>query len=335
MSARREPDPQRRHLLRRCAPAVALVFAKSLLAQPRAARIGLLSVGSPEATERAYVDVLRSGLRRRGWEDGRNLTFVARYGGGDYRRLSALAAELVAAEVDLIVATSTRAAFAAKEATKTIPVVFASVQDPVEEGLVASLSRPGANLTGIAVNSSTVLPKRLELLKEALPKLARVAMLYETDDPSCAVSWERLTAPAKALGVEMQKIEVAAAHDYARAFAAIVHGQAQALITPNNLLFLGDAPRIGALAVEHRLPLVQQGAEGADLHSLFSYGPSLTDAFERVAFYVDRILRGANPGTLPIEQPTRYELVLNRRVARALGIVFPRAMLVRADQVID
>jgi putative ABC transport system substrate-binding protein len=326
---------RRRQLLLYCVQATALALCRPLAAQGRLARVGLLSAGRLEATERTYIEALREGLKRRGWKEGNNFVLAARYGNGDYARLPALAAELVAAKVDLIVATSTRAAFAVKDATTTIPTVFASVQDPVEEGLVASLSRPGANLTGIAVNSFAVLPKRLELLKEALPKLARVAMLFETDDASCQVSWERLTQSATTLGIAMQRVEIDASRDYRGAFVSIARGRAEAVIAPTNLLFIGDAPHIGALASRHHLPLVQQGAEDSDASSLFSYGPSLTDAFERAADYVDRILRGAQPATLPIEQSTRYELVLNMKVARALGITFPRAMLARADRVID
>lgn len=324
----------RRRLLLRALPAAALLLMRPAPAQSRVARVGLLSTGRPDA-ERAYIEALRTGLRRRGWEEGRNLALVAVFAHGDYGRLPALAAELLARKVDLIVAASTRAAFAARDATAKVPVVFATVQDPVDEGLVASLSRPGANLTGIAVNSFVIVPKRLELLKEALPQLKRAAMLFEAEDPSCQVSWERLADSAKTLGIAMQKIEIDASHDYGRAFASLAQGRAQAVIAPTNLLFLGDAPRIGALAANHGVPLVQQGAEGADEHSLFSYGPSLVDAYERAASYVDRILRGANPATLPVEQSTHYELVLNMKVARALGISFPRAMLARADRVID
>lgn len=325
----------RRRLLLRSMPAAALLLVLPAAAQTRVARVALLSAGRAQATERSYIDALRTALRRLGWQEGRNLALVVRYGDGDYGRLPALAAELVAAKVDLIVATSTIAAFAARDTTARIPIVFATVQDPVDEGLVASLSRPGANLTGVAVNSFVVVPKRLELLKQAVPRVTRVAMLFEADDPSCEVSWDRLAQSATTLGIVVQKVEIDASRDYAGAFESLARARADAVIAPTNMLFLGDAPRIGALAARHGLALVQQGAEGSDEHSLFSYCPSLVEAFERAAFYVDRILRGANPATLPIEQSTRYELVLNMKAARALGITFPRAMLARADRVID
>jgi putative ABC transport system substrate-binding protein len=299
------------------------------------ARVGLLGTGMLQGPARKlYTDALRAGLRRYGWEEGRNLTIITRYS-EEVQRVPAAAAELVAAGVDVLVVTGTYGAVAARDATSRIPIVFVSAQDPVETGLAASLSRPGANLTGIALNSASLQPKLLQMLKEAMPAMQRAAFLSVAGDPTCESNWDQLQEPARRLGLKMQKVELSSAGQFAALAQEIGNVRAEALIAPSHIVFADRVEQLAAHAQRHGLALVQQAGEENEAHSLFSYGPSMTDAHERAGHFVDRLLRGASPATLPIEQPERYELVLNMKVARRLGITFPRSMVARADRVIE
>jgi putative ABC transport system substrate-binding protein len=328
---------RRRSLLAGAWAAVALALPPAFSARAqgakRTARVGLLGTGAQHVQARVvYTAALRAGLRRYGWEEGRNLTIVARYS-EDLQRTSAVAAELVAAGVDVLVVTGTVAAMAARDATSRIPIVFLIAHDPVEAGLAASLSRPGANLTGIALSTWDLQPKLLQLLKEAMPGMKRAAFLSFAADPTCETAWARLQEPAQQLGLQMQKVELASMGRFAP--HEVNRIRAEAVIAPSHMAFADSVALLTAHAQRHGIALVQQGGEASDEHSLFYYGPSLSDAYDRAGYYIDRLLRGAAPATLPIELPEHFELVLNMKVARRLGITFPRSMLARADRVID
>lgn len=300
----------------------------------RTARVGLLSDRNPHGTEAALLRSFREALRESGWAEGRNLTLVARYSGEDAARLPALAAQIVGESPDVIFATTLPAALAAKQATATIPIVFNVLPDPVEHGLVATLARPGANITGLAINSSALIPKRLQLLKEAVPRLSRVAVLLDPrQDESCEAAWEALREPAQALGVSLERVSVASG--YAHAFDSIARARLQAVMVPATTRFYNDAALIAAHASRRRIIPILSVGDVAEEHILMAFGPLQAEAYRRAALFVDRILRGAQPGTLAVEQPTRYELVLNLRVARELGIAFPRDLRARADRLIE
>lgn len=313
-------------LLARCAPVAAVA--------PRSARIGLLSDRTPDAAESILLATFRETLRDHGWSPDRNLAIVAYHCGDDASRLPAMAAALVRDAPDLIFATTLPAALAAKHATATIPIVFNVLPDPVEQGLVASMSRPGANVTGIAVNSSRLIPKRLQLLKEAMPGLARVAVLVDArQDEACAAAWDALGVPAGEMGIAIERIVADA--DYRHAFEAMAKARVQAVLVPATTRFYNDAARIAQLAGEARMAFLPTVGDVAEGRVLLSYGPLQVDAYRQAAVYADRILRGASPERIPIEQPTRYELVLNRRVAKALNVTFPAALQARADRILD
>lgn len=302
----------------------------------RSVRIGVLSDRTPADAELGFIDAFRSTLREHGWIEGDNLTLISRYAGDDARRLPALAAELVAVRVNVIFAPTLPAALAAQNATRSIPIVFSVLSDPVEQGLVASLARPGGNTTGMAINSSALIPKRLQLLKEAVPRLTRAAILIDPDEgQACTAAWDALREPAQSMGVALEGVATGASGDYAQAFSAMARAHVQAVLVPATTRYYNDARKIAALASSHRLVILPPIGDVAEDASLLAYGPRQVEAYRRAAIYIDRILRGANPATLPVEQPTRYELVLNRRVARTLGVTFPRALLMRADRLID
>jgi putative ABC transport system substrate-binding protein len=302
----------------------------------RSVQVGLLSDRNPDATELLLLGAFREGLREYGWFEGRNLTIVARYSGNDAARLDGLAAELVRAGPDAIFATTLPAALAAMRATRSIPVVFNVLPDPVEQGLVASLARPGGNVTGVAINSSVLIPKRLQFLKEAIPGLARVAVLTDPRrDEACEAAWAALRKPAGEMGIAIEKVVVAADGDYRAAFEAMAGKRVEAVFVPATTQFYNDAFRIASLAQLHRMVFLPSVGDVAEERALLSYGPLQSEAYRRAALYVNRILRGASPQTLPVEQPTRYELVLNLQVAKALGVTFPRAMRARADRLVE
>jgi putative ABC transport system substrate-binding protein len=315
--------------------ALALVPAAALAAPARVAQIGVLSDRDPQGPEREQLLAFTSELRERALGDAIEVVIVTPAGGGP-ARLAALASQLVAAKVDVIFATTLPAALAARAATARIPIVFSVLPDPVEQGVVASLARPGGNATGIAVNSTALIPKRLQLLREAMPGLARVAILRDPqEDEACEAAWNALREPAAAMGIALQKAEVAQAGDHAGVFDAMVRARVQAVLVPATSRFYNEAEIIGQLAASHHLAFVPPASGLAERDAILSYGPSPHDAYRRAAAYVHRILRGADPATLPVEQPARYELVLNARVARALGIAFPKALRERADRIVE
>jgi len=306
-------------------------------AQPAAnvPRIGWLGGPTRESAE-VFVREFRRGLKDLGWVEGQNIVIEWRFAGGRAERLPDLAAELVRLRVDLIVVPSTPTALAAKNATKTIPLVTVGGGDPVELGLVASLARPGGNITGLSSNlGPEIAGKQLEVLKETVPKVSRMAVLWNPTTPGNALALREAEITARALAVELQLLEARSASDFDGAFAAMTTRRAGALLILGDVMFTTHRRRLAALAVKSRLPAIYGGREFVDEGGLLCYGAKLSDNFHRAAVYVDKILKGAKPGDLPIERPTTFQLVVSLKTARALGLTIPPSLLQRADQVID
>ena len=307
-------------------------------AQPaaRVARIGLLGndpVGNPH-----LLEAFRQGLRDLGYVEGRNVLIEYRFAEGKFERLPALAAELVALKVDVILATTVLTAVAAKQAIKTIPIVFFAAADPIRSGLVTSLARPGGNVTGLSVLSPELIGKRLELLKQAVPGISRVAILWEPDgggERTDKGMLKRAEVAGQALGVRLQYVEARSSADFDRAFSDMTRAHAGALTVLPSPMFFNERRRLVDLAATNRLPAVYPARESVEAGGLMAYGPSVPDLFRRAATYVDKILKGAKPGDLPVEQPTKFELVINLKTAKALGLTIPPSLLQRADQVIE
>ena len=274
-------------------------------------------------------------LRDLGYVDGRNVEIAYRFAKGHIDRLTAIAAELVALRVDVIVAVSQPAVQAAQQATRTIPIVMFGVGDPVSTGLVANLARPGGNVTGLSQLSPELSAKRLALLKEVVPKVSRIAVLSNPTNPSNAYQVRDTKAAAKALGVSVQLLEVRRSLDLDGAFQAAVQERAGALMTLDDLLIFTERDRIMALAAKSRLPGMYGWPQFPEAGALMSYGVDFRSMYRQAAVFVDKILRGAHPGDLPIEQPTKFELIINLKTAKALGLNIPQSVLLRADQVID
>jgi putative ABC transport system substrate-binding protein len=300
------------------------------------ARIGYLALNiaaSPHLPE-AFLQ----GLRDLGYVEGRNVVIEYRDAEGKPERLPALAAELVALKVDVIVAGGTPQALAAKQATKTIPIVFASAPDPVMDGLVTSVARPGGNVTGLSTLTPELVGKRLELLTQAVPGVSRVAVLRQPGFQGERTDKDMLKGAdvaARALGVRLQFVEARGPADIDRAFSDMTRARAGALtVLPSNM-FLIERRRFVDLAAKHRLPAVYPWRESVDAGGLMAYGPNLADLFRRAATYVDKILKGAKPADLPVERPTKFELVINLKTAKALGLTIPPSLLRRADEVIQ
>jgi putative tryptophan/tyrosine transport system substrate-binding protein len=280
-------------------------------------------------------EAARQGLRDLGYVEGQNIALEVRWAEGRYERLPALIAELVRLKVDVLVVGTTPGALAAKRATRTIPVVMYAVGDPVGSGLVASLSRPGGNLTGLSLFNKEVSGKRLELLKETLPGISRVAVLTNPGNPVHAAFWTETQSAAHVLGLQLQAIEVRRPEDFDPAVAAATRDRAEALLVFDDSLTLGYRTRLVALAAARRLPTMYGLREFADAGGLLSYGPSNLAMYRRTATFVDKVLKGAKPADLPVEQPTTFELVVNLKAAKALGLRFPPSVLARADQIIE
>jgi len=297
---------------------------------PKVPRIGVLWPTSPSPR----IDEFRAGLRELGYVEGRTIEIEYRYAKGDLDRLPELAAELVQLKVDVIVALNTFAARPARDATGTIPIVMVS-GDPVGTGLVASLARPGRNVTGLSFFSPELGAKQLELLKELLPGLTRVGILWNADGPARVQEFERTEVAAQTLGVTIHSLEVRTrSPDLEGAFIAASQGQAGALLTLGSPLTLSHLTQIAELAARSRLPSVFDSRVFVEAGGLASYGPRFADLYRRAAGYVDRILKGAKPADLPVEQPARFELVINLKTAKALGLTIPPSILLRADDVI-
>src|SRR5213594_1479201 len=299
----------------------------------KVARIGLLSQGSPTSGQHIR-EAFRQGLREVGYVDGQNIVIEYRYAEGKAERLPDLAAELLRLKVDVIVAGGTPAPLAAKRATRTIPIVMAAAGDPVGTGLVASLAQPGGNVTGLSNFSAELTGKRLQLLKEVVPGVSRVAVLWNAANPVAALLMRETEAAARTLGVQVQSLEVRGLDDFENALPAAISGGAGALFVIDDPLVFSSRMRIADFAARNRLPATAFYKEFAKAGGLMAYGPNLTDQFRRAAIYVDKILKGAKPADLPVEQPTKFELVINLKTAKALGLTIPQSVLLRADQVI-
>jgi putative ABC transport system substrate-binding protein len=284
------------------------------------------------------LEAFRQGLRDLRYVEDRNVVIEYRDAEGKFERLPALAAELVALKVDVIVASGTLAALAAKRATSDIPIVFATVGNPVTDGLVASLARPGGNVTGLSNLTPELVGKCLEVLKQAIPAVSQVAILWQ---PSGFVERTRLDVrkraerAGRALGMPLQFVEARAPEDFERAFLDMTRARVGAVIVVVTAMFVQQRRRLVELAAKSRLPAVYGSRESVDAGGLMSYGSDLADSYRRSATYVDKILKGARPAELPVEQPTKYELVINLKTAKALGLTIPPSLLQRADQVIE
>ncbi len=316
-----------------------------LLAAPLAAeaqqaakvpRVGYLANFPPGALPQLHEAFLQ-GLRDLGYVEGRNLVIEYRDAEGKFERLPALAAELLPLKVDVIVAPTTAAALAVKQATSTLPTVFAVAGDPVGSGLVTSLARPGGNVTGLSLLLPELVGKCLELLKQAVPGVSRVAVLWQPGGYPGRTEKDMLKeaeVAARALGVRLQVVEARGPDDFDRAFSDMTRAGAGALTVLGSTMLFIERRRLVDLAAKNRLPAVYQGREFVDVGGLMSYGADLADMFRRAATYVDKILKGAKPGDLPVEQPTKFELVINLKTAKALGLTIPQSLLLRADEVI-
>jgi ABC-type uncharacterized transport system substrate-binding protein len=315
---------------------LALVAASlAAKAQPagKVPRVGLIYTGSPP---HRGVEAFRTGLRDLGYVEGRDIVLEYRWAAenrlGD---LPDLAIELVRLRVDVIVAQTTAHAQAAKRATSTIPIVMGSVSDPVGSGLVGSLARPGGNVTGSSLRAPELAAKLLDLLKEALPRASRITALGNPDNPGAVLSRREVEAAAQVLGLKLDVVDVGEAKDLDRAFRASTAAHADAVIALPSPLFAVHRRRVAELALKNRLPAVSFETGFAEAGGLMSYGPNVPDMHRRAATYVDKILKGAKPGDLPVEQPTKFDLVINQKTAKALGLTIPPAVLARADEIIE
>ncbi len=295
-------------------------------------RIGILIAPSASILS-ARVEAFRQRLRELGYVEGKNIVIEYRYAEGKLERLPDLAAELVRLKVDVIV-TAGPATLAAKKASATIPIVFAAANDPVGTGLVSSLARPGGNITGLSIMAPDLDGKRLELLKEAFPKVARVAFLWQPAGSRGNLALTEMEAAAKALGVKLQSLEVRGLDDFDSAFARAKRDGAQALITTHNPLITTQQRQVLDFAAKNRLPAMYPDSEFVEAGGLMSYAPNYTDLFRRAADFVDKILKGTKPADIPVEQPTKFEFVVNLKAAKQIGVTVPPNVLARADRVI-
>jgi putative tryptophan/tyrosine transport system substrate-binding protein len=301
----------------------------------RVYRVGYLSTPTRESVEHGLAAFLRT-LRELGWIEGQNLIIEYRWAEGNVERLPALAAELVRHKVDVIVAPAGSAALAAKNATSSIPIVMIFASDPVEMGLVASLRRPGGNITGTTFTPGPeIFGKQLQILKEAVPHASRVAVLSNPADPSFALQVRQVEATARSLGIRLQHVEARGPEEFDSAFAAMARERADALLVTGTSTFLAHRTRLAELAVKGRLPTMHSFRESVEAGGLMAYAVNMADFVGRSAVYVDKILKGAKPADLPIEQPTKFELIINLKAAKALGITVPQALVLRADEVIQ
>jgi putative ABC transport system substrate-binding protein len=310
-----------------------------LLAAPLAAeaqqagkvyRIGFLRVDQPP---KSWVEAFQQGLRERGYVDGQNVVVEFRFTGGSVEQLPKLAEELVRLKVDVILASAVLPALAAKKATTSLPIVFVGVVDPIELGLIPSLGRPGGNITGLATTSADLAGKRLEMLRELVPRLRRVAVLWDRTNPTNPMQLKGAEVAARTLGLQVEPAPVSGLNDFDSAFKAV--RRADGLLQLDSPLFTTHRARLAALAVTSRLPAIYTFREYVEVGGLVSFGAHFPDFYRRAATYVDKILKGAKPADLPVEQPTKFELAINLKTAKALGLTIPPSVLGRADEVIQ
>jgi putative ABC transport system substrate-binding protein len=316
--------------------ALALLAAPSAAqGQPRrtAARVGVISQLSPGETPQIFA--FRAGLSERGYLDGQNVTIEWRWARGDVSRFPDLAAELVQLKVDVIVATVDHAIQAGLAATQTIPIVMVVPSDPVGLGFVRSLAHPGGNITGLTWQTREAVPKRLQLLKEAMPNLAEVAVLWDPTEPARRLQVEEAQRAAPAVGVRIHVFEVRRPDELEDAFAAMAHAHVGAVLVEASAMLAAQRTRIADLAAKRRLATIGWWRGMAEAGCLLSYSPDIMEQYRRAAYFVAKILNGTKPSDLPVEQPTKYEMVINLRTAKALGLTIPQSLLQRADEVIE
>ena len=302
--------------------------------QAKAAKIGWLSSASASSLASAQ-EAIRSLLRELGYVESKNIAFEYRHADSKFDRLPALADELVRLRVDVIVVIGPPAALAAKNATRTIPIVLYNVADPVVLGLVDSLARPGGNITGFTIITNVLAGKRLELLKDTVPTLSRVAMLWNPQNPGNAQQWKESQLPARALGLQLHSMEVSSADKYEGAFKEAVKARSGALAVAQDALANANLKLIADLAIKNRLPAIYPRGEFVDNGGLMSYGADQTEQYRRVAVMVDKILKGTKPADIPVEQPTKFEMMINLKTAKTLGLTIPPIVLMRAQKVIQ
>ena len=324
----------RRDLLAAAAAApVAIALGRDAMAQAKVARVGYLSPTDPKTAPR-NLEALREGLRERGYVEGRNLAIELAWSAGTSELRPELVAELIRKKVDVIVVWGTPASLLAKQATATVPIVMVSVADPLKSGLVPSLSHPGGNITGFATFSSDLSAKQAELIAQILPNIGLLAVLRNAGNASSILQVQEVDGAARALGLKYRLFEIHATSEFESAFAAIVKARANALVVLTDQLFISYAQRVGDLAIKHRLPAAFGRRENVEAGGLISYGASLAESFRQAGDYISKILKGAKPGDLPVERATKFELVINRKTARILGVTIPQNLLLRADEVI-
>lgn len=304
-------------------------------AQGRIAQVGFLSPGPPPGGGFHAIEPFRKGLANLGYVPGQNLVLHEQYASGKDHLLADLAADLVRRRLDVLVTVGDQATAAAGKATRDIPIVMAVSTDPVGLGLVASLARPGGNVTGLTTISPELGGKRLELLKQAVPGVSKVAVLWNANNRGKAAELRELEVSGRRLGIAVRSVEVRDSADFERAFAAISRERPDALLTLREPLVQGHQKQIVQFAAKARLPDMHVGSEFADDGGLMAYGPNVRDIFRRASIYVDRVLKGAKPADLPVEQPTTFEFVINLRTAKALGLTMPKPLLLQADRVIE
>ena len=319
------------------------LFGGAVLAWPLAVRAQPMAkvwhVGMLETTAATLnatnLDAFKQALRQLGYIEGQNLIVEYRSGDGHIERFPQLAAELVRLNVDIIITRGTPAALAAKKATATIPIVMAAIREPVETGMVASLARPGGNVTGLSAFVTELTAKRIEIMREIIPQLSRMALIDNMANRSVPAQWDETKRAAFALGIQPQLYDVRKAEDIERAFSSAIAQRVNALSVGNDSVVIANRIQVVQLAAKHRLPAIYATRDFVDAGGLLSYAAHYPDLYRRAAAYVDKIFKGAKPADLPVEQPTKFEIVVNLKAASALGLTVPSTLLARADEVIE
>ncbi len=296
-------------------------------------RIGFLGAASASALT-GRLNALRQGLHDLGYIEGKTISIEYRYADGNPDRLSHLAAELVDLKVDVVITSSTPSVLAIKKASATMPIIFTTISHPVENGIIASFARPGGNVTGLTNLTETLSGKRLELLKEVAPKVIRIGILSDLTNPTQPQEWKEIQAAALGLGLKMQSLGVRTSSDFGRALDSAIKERAQALLNLSHPLILTHSKRIVEFAAKNKLPAMYTSREYTDFGGLMFYARDQTEAYNRVAVFVDKILKGTKPGDIPVEQPRKFEFVVNLKAAKQIGLMIPPNVLVRADKVI-
>jgi putative ABC transport system substrate-binding protein len=329
-------NTRRRLVIALGAGALTVSFGAFAQQQGKVWRVGFLAPPSrPDSIEAHFFGAFPRAMRELGYVEGKNLLIEWRFAGGKTELLPGLATELVRLKVDVIVATNPTATVAAQKATTTIPIVMANSTDPVGSGFVKTLARPGGNITGLSIMGADIIPKHLEMLLSMVPKLSRVAVLMNPTNSTHVMVLKSVQSAAQRMSAKILPVEARTAAEIGNAFSAMVREKAGAVIVVRDAIFIQLARQIAELAAKNRLPTIFGNRENVDAGGLMSYGDNLADNFRRAATYVDKILKGAKPGDLPVEQPTKFELIINRKTAKALGLKIPQSLLISADKVIE